>query len=123
MSESKTQGLRLTLGGAPDTPHTIPGVPGLFRPNVPTPVGGPGEIDAKLAKKLHDDKKVDLELVDIPKGKVDDARATAQQDVMDARHGLLDSRKARQLAGREQERQSEQAASINAVTEGGASNA
>jgi hypothetical protein len=123
MSESKSKGLRLNVGGAPDVAHTIPGVPGTFRPNIPTPVGGPGEIDEALARRLHDDKAVPLELVDIPKAKVDEARETASQDLLEARQGLLDSRKARQLAGREQDRAAEQAASINAVTDGGATNA
>jgi hypothetical protein len=118
MSESKTQGLRLTVGGAPDVPHTIAGVPGLFRPTTPTPVGGPGELDTTFAKQLHDDGKVPLELVDIPKGKIDAVRDQAEQDKLEARTGLLDNARARRLAGREQERAREQAASINATVEG-----
>lgn len=40
---AKRYGLLLNLGGAPNAPHTIPGWPGLFRPDVPTPVGGAGD--------------------------------------------------------------------------------
>jgi hypothetical protein len=57
-STSRTKGLRLTLGGAPNTPHRITGFPGLYRANSPTPVGGDGDVlsveDAKRLIADHD---------------------------------------------------------------------
>ena len=100
MTESKTKGLRLTVGGAPEVPHTIPGVPGLYLPNRPVPVGGPGELDEKSAKALNDDKTVPLEVVDVPKGKVDEFRQLAENDRLEARQGNLDNARSRRLAER-----------------------
>jgi hypothetical protein len=56
----KRQGLRLkndgeNLGGAPATPHVIPGWPGYYRHDVATPVGGDGEITLEAAKELASD--------------------------------------------------------------------
>jgi hypothetical protein len=55
---NKRYGLVLTLEGAPGTPHTIPGLPGYFRADVPTPVGGENELSLDAAKafiKKHDE--------------------------------------------------------------------
>jgi hypothetical protein len=59
-------GLRLTVGGAPDTPHVIPTIPGVYRPGAPAPVGGPGELDLAEARRLAADDSVPLELVEVP---------------------------------------------------------
>lgn len=59
----KPKGLVLTLGGAPNTPHFIPGVSGLFRPDIPTPVGL--AVSEAEAKKLDSDPSMPLALVDI----------------------------------------------------------
>ena len=108
MAESKTYGLRLTLGGAPDTPHIIgtvpavrndkgevvqPGaeVPGHYRPSTPTPVGGPGELSLDVARDLDKDERIPLELVEIPKSKVSSAREQSEQDRAEARAGVLDA--------------------------------
>jgi hypothetical protein len=105
-----SQGLRLTVGGAPNVPHTVPGVPGLYRPDDPVPVGGPGELDVDTAKSIHEDKAVPLELVDVPAKDVDRLREQAEQDRLEARTGLLDDSRSRRLADREKAR--EQATSI-----------
>lgn len=63
-------GLRLTMPGAANAPHTIRGVRGEYRPDVPTPVGGQGEMTIEYARKLDKEPKVPLELVplDAPPG-------------------------------------------------------
>jgi hypothetical protein len=63
-SKTMAKGLRLTLGGAPATPHVVPGV-GIFRPDIGTPVGGEGELTLAEAKKLAADESIPLELVDL----------------------------------------------------------
>lgn len=100
MAESKTYGLRLTLGGAPDTPHffgAVPAtddlpaieVPGHYRPSTPVPVGGDGELSLEVARDLAKDPRVPLELVEIPKSKVDAARERGEADKQAARGGVL----------------------------------
>lgn len=83
----KRQGLRLTLPGAPDTPHTVPGVPGLFHPSQPTPVGGVGELTIEAAKELAADEGCPLELVDIPEAEVPAAEEQAEKAKADSRKG------------------------------------
>ena len=68
-------GLRLNLGGAPETPHVIDGVPGLYWPTHHTPLDVIG-IDAERAKQLHDDLGVPLEYGEIP----DEATAQVARD-------------------------------------------
>jgi hypothetical protein len=80
------KGLRLTLGGAPAVPHVVAGVPGLFRPDVGTPVGGDGEIPLDEAERLAADESIPLELVDLE----NEQRARDQQaaDLEAARAGI-----------------------------------
>lgn len=35
---SKVQAAKLTLGGAPEVPHVVDGLPGHFTPNIPRPL-------------------------------------------------------------------------------------
>lgn len=80
---SKSWGLRLTLGNAPHTPHNLVGVPGLYCPHRPTPVGGPGEMSYTEAKELvaagHP-----LELVPLDRYDVNELRKLAQADLEEA---------------------------------------
>lgn len=64
---SKTYGLRLTLPGAPSTPHTIPGLQGLYRPDVPTPVGDGTLVTLEQARAVAADPSTHVELVEIAK--------------------------------------------------------
>lgn len=64
--QGAVKGLRFTLPGAPDVPHFVPGVQGMYSPTQPTPVGGDGELTVEEAQALHDDVSVPLELVDVP---------------------------------------------------------
>lgn len=88
MGEKKTApALILDLPGAPNTPHTIPGVPGLYRPDRATPVGAPGEVTEDQAKDLAADEGTHLKLVRVSADEVDDLREQAQNDLRAAREG------------------------------------
>lgn len=110
----KNYGLRLTVAGAPNTPHSVGQVPGLFRPDIPTPVGGPGELDLKFARELDADRSVPLELVDVKN--VEKARTTAGDDLQQARGGILDAAGQR-LADRE--RAKDEATNVKAAEANG----
>lgn len=84
-------GLQLTLGGAPQTPHTVIGVRGQYRPDQPTPIGGPGELTLGEAEAAIA-AGAPLELVTIPKGKIDALREAAQADLAIARGGIAAAR-------------------------------
>lgn len=66
MSSSKTKsyGLRLVLpGAAENTGYTLAGLPGIYRTDEPTPVGGEGEptLEQARAAAKGDDAPVKLE--------------------------------------------------------------
>jgi hypothetical protein len=94
MSNTKPMGLRLTLGGAPDTPHTVAGLPGLYRPGAPTPVGGPGEATLEQAQAAHDAAGVPVELVEIPSGDLDRLRGEQTEQRQAARSAARKQRRA-----------------------------
>lgn len=88
----KRQGLRLkndgeTLGGAPSTPHVIPGWPGYYRADIPTPVGGDGELTLEAAQELA--KTGVVELVEIKDSEVPVAEEQAKADIQAGREGLV----------------------------------
>ena len=76
----KAPALILTLGGAPNVPHTVDGVYGTFRPDRPTPVGGPGEPTLQQAKDADKNPGVPLELIQIPEADVQGLRKQADAD-------------------------------------------
>lgn len=84
--QGAVKGLRLTLPGAPDVPHFVPGVQGMYSPSTPTPVGGDGELSLDEAKRLDADKSVPLELVDVTDP--DGARDTASGWLDEARQAV-----------------------------------
>lgn len=86
---TKRQGLRLNLPGAPNTPHNVPGVPGYFYPDAPTPVGGEGELPLEAAKEYDKARGVPLELVDIKASEVEAAEELAAETVQEGRKGLI----------------------------------
>jgi hypothetical protein len=89
--DDKRYGLILTLEGAPATAHFIPGVPGYFRPDSPTPVGGDGELTLDYAQTLHEGTEP-LKLVEIAKSKVAAAVETAKQDLAEGRDAVAETR-------------------------------
>lgn len=110
-------GLRLTLPGAPDTPHVIPGVPGLYRPGTPTPVGGDTDVvTLERAREIDADAGVPLGLVDMTAKEVDDARAVCATDVDAARNALRadvrEARRERRPSDEEEARLLDEAAAI-----------
>jgi hypothetical protein len=74
-----TIGLVLDLGGAPDVPHSV-GDYGMFRPDVPTPCGGPGEPSVELALRVDADEGCPLKIVQIPDQEVPRLREQAEAD-------------------------------------------
>lgn len=91
----KRQGIRLKLGGAPPTPHTLAGVPGQVRPDLPSPVGQPGDAipDLAQAQKIVQERKDVLELVEIAASDVTRAEEQAKQDIADSQNSLVEARK------------------------------
>lgn len=71
---AKRHGLRLSLPGAPNTAHYVPGYPGFFYPDAPTPVGGDGELDMDIAKEADKSRGVPLELIEIKPGEIEAAK-------------------------------------------------
>jgi hypothetical protein len=88
------KGLVLELGGAPVTPHWLPGVPGLFVPGVPTVVGGPGEVTDQHAAELDTDPAVPLRLVEVADGEVAGLREQARRHHRENRGGIVAARRA-----------------------------
>lgn len=64
-STKKVPALKLTLGGAPSTPHTLIGLPGFYFINDFTPVGGEGELSLEDAKAHDADPGCHVQLVEI----------------------------------------------------------
>lgn len=92
MPEAKTVGLVLTLKGAPETPHTVVGLRGQYRPTQATPIGGENEPTLEEATAAIANG-APVELVDIAKGKVDELRKAAADDLAVARLGAVQARK------------------------------
>lgn len=101
MSEKKHYGLLLVRGNAAQCPHTVleptekafVPVPGLYRPDRPTPVGGRGEVSLDQARKLDKNKAVALKLVEIPAKDIEKLREQAEDDRDKARQAALALRK------------------------------
>lgn len=81
---TSTKGLILDIEGAPNTPHFIPGVPGLYRPDIATP------IDASIdAKALDADPSIPLKFAPLT--------AESEQAASDA---ITDSKNAQRMLKR-----------------------
>lgn len=86
-------GLRLTLGGAPATPHFVLGVPGFFWPGEPTPVGGDGDaITLDDARRYSDDETIPLELVEYPELHDKKHRARCDAALQEATGAIVQAR-------------------------------
>ena len=85
---AKRMGLRLVADGAPPTNHVVPGVPGYFNTEVPTPVGEDGEIPLDRAREIAK-QHGNLELVEIKNVKEAEDRAAAA--LKEGREGILAS--------------------------------
>lgn len=89
-SQTRQIGLRLSLGGAPNEPHTVAGLPGFYRPDRPTPVGGPGEATVEQAEEYAKKRSAVVEVVELKAGEVDELRAAAAHDHELARGNTTD---------------------------------
>lgn len=106
--------LRLTLGGAPNTLHLLPGL-GYVRIDPPAPVGEPGEPTLEQAIKASQDDGAAVELVELTaeeaqaaRGSMREARLTANQALAhalrvdgDMPQDRIDDEKAALTAGQE----------------------
>lgn len=88
----KNPALRLTLPGAPLTPHHVPGVAGLYRSDIPTPVGGDGELPLEAAVRASINPSLHLELVECKDP--ERAREINRADTKAAREGIGAARRA-----------------------------
>lgn len=85
--DGKHYGLKLTLGGAPNTLHIVPGL-GYVRVDPPAPVGGPGEPTLERAVEASKDDGCAVELVELPDKQAAAARAAMQQSLHDVNRAL-----------------------------------
>lgn len=113
---TKEKGLRLTVGGAPNTPHIVPGLPGFYYPHKATPVGGPGEATLEQAKEAAKGRGAAVELVEMSQKEVDDAREALAEVSEAARKGVLERR--RDAEGAEADLVREHAAALSGAKEG-----
>ncbi len=114
-------GLHLTLPGAPDTPHVVPGVPGFYRPGQPTPVGGDGDpVTLQRARELAADGGVPLGLVEMTAQEATEARAAAARHGDESRAALTQARVDARATGttpEERERLADEAAALTTTTD------
>lgn len=94
MAANKRHGIRLILGGAPNTAHTLAGLRGFYRPDTPTPVGEPGDVieDLDEAKKAVAARKDVIEMVEIPADQIAAAVAQVEADLVAGANGLAAAR-------------------------------
>lgn len=78
MAEKKLA-LTFTLGGAPNTPHVVDGLPGYFQTGKVTPVGGVGEPSEEQAKACDKDPGCDVKLTTVSPGDLEKAREWQQE--------------------------------------------
>lgn len=102
------QGLILTLGHAPDTPHVVihdgQAVPGLYRPGQPTVIGGDEDpVGVEHARVLDRDAGCPLKLVDVPAGDAQALRDDHQAAVDAARRQAVTFRREEQPDGAERD--------------------
>jgi hypothetical protein len=92
MATKKRYGLRLALPGAPNTPHTVPGVPGFYSPNAATPVGEEGELSFETAREVAKEEANYLELVTLTPKEAEAAVELAAETLEAARKGIAEAR-------------------------------
>jgi hypothetical protein len=92
MASSKVPALRLTLGGAPNTWHTVDGLPGHFHPQIPAPVGGPGECPLEAAQLYADMPGAPVELCDLAPAQAQETRELLERLRQEARRALTVAR-------------------------------
>jgi hypothetical protein len=89
---AKNPALILTLGGAPLGPHRIEGLPGFYRPDVPTPCDGPGEPSLAQAQLVAADAGCAVALIYLTDAQVKAAREQRAEDIAVATGAFLEAR-------------------------------
>jgi hypothetical protein len=93
-SSGKVPALKLTLGGAPNTPHWVGDLPGFFLPDRPTPVGGEDDrISEEQANEAASRRGTPLELVHISEQEADSNRRFMHEYREAARGAIVSARK------------------------------
>lgn len=89
-------------------PYELVAVPGFYRPDIPTPVGGQGQCDLETAKELDADPNCPLKLVEIEPEELEAAEQTARDTHAQVQAGIAEDKKfARQDKSREAMRRAE----------------
>lgn len=92
VASAKHPALILTLGGAPNGPHRIEGLPGFYRPDVPTPCDGPGEPSLEQAQAVAGDPGCAVALIYLTDAQVKAAREQRAEDLAVATNAFLEAR-------------------------------
>lgn len=87
----KVKALRLTLGGAPNEWHVIAGI-GFVHPEIPSPVGGDGEVSVEAATKVARGN-TRVELVEITEADATAARKQRTAASNESRAAVRDARR------------------------------
>lgn len=139
MAPTKNHGLQLTgENGEPGTAHAVPPLPGYYFTNVPTPVGGEGQLSLEAAKNAlkdpvdEDGKRYEdgfyglgdvLKLVTIKPSETDEAGQVQADALAAAKNGIADARRdARDRPLSEEERQRINAETAAATGDAGEGN-
>lgn len=77
-AKKKIHALRFTQPGAPLDFNEIQGVPALFHPQHPTPVGGEGEIPLEIARLFDKDPGCPVELTEVSEAQAEEYRKHAE---------------------------------------------
>jgi hypothetical protein len=117
-NSGKVPALKLTLGGAPFSWHTISNL-AYVHPTIPSPVDGPGECTLEQAKALAEDEGAEVELVYVTEKQAEDGRAARElardEGISAARETRRQGKKA---TAEEAERFNEEAATAAATAKG-----
>lgn len=80
--------LKLNLGGAPASWHSVADLPGFYHPDIPTCVGETGECPLDVAKAAAEHEGAPVELVMLTEKDAENARAAQREQLLDARNAL-----------------------------------
>ena len=116
-TQDKLPALKLTLGGAPNTPHVIPGFPGVYFPHEFSPVGGDGELTLEQAQAAHDAEGCPLELSYVGPRTIARARKLQEKHLGPAIRASRELAREPDVAGAELVRASDQVAAATGQTD------
>jgi len=96
MAQKKLMGLVLTLGGAPNTWHSVNGFDGLYHPSIPVLLDDVG-VHEEQAQAAHANEGCPLALVEVK----DEAasREALQQALLDSARGAVSALRSGEVVG------------------------